>query len=65
MDRSGVALEGKNVNIYFLDNSDNQISRKSGLCLKDLPTKIIIENTRGYVEVIPYYRIIRVVEREG
>lgn len=64
-DRRGVELEGKKVNIYFMDQSDKQISKKTGIVLKDSPTKIIIQNLRGFTEIIPYYRIVRVVESGG
>jgi len=60
--RQGVDLKGKIVNIYFLDHSDNKVSKKTGKCLKDTSHKITIENSRGYAEIIPYCRIIRVIE---
>jgi len=65
LDRNGVSLEKKKIAIYFDDFSENQIAKKTGICLKDTSTKIFIENTKGNVEVIPYCKIIRIVEIGG
>jgi len=59
-------LEGKKVKIYFDDKSSSQkIGFKIGLCVLDNNYKIAIKNNQGYLEVIPYYQIIRVIETGG
>ncbi len=66
MVRDGVDLEGKRVSIYYDDRSShNEVAKKTGICLKDTPSKIFIENMKGYLEIIPYYKIVRIVEAEG
>jgi len=62
MSGRGVELEGKNVHIYFLDFSGDTIGKKTGYCVKDSENKILIQNTRGFLECIPYCRVVRVVE---
>lgn len=61
-----ISLDGKRVWIYFDDHSgQDQVSKKEGLVLQDSERRIIIRNQSGYTEVIPYYRIIRVIEIPG
>ena len=55
-------LTNKRVTIQFDDKSGNNISRKDGLCLDDNNYAITIRNTAGFIEKIPYYRIIRIIE---
>lgn len=58
-----IELSGKKVWIYFDDHSGNhRVAKKEGLVLQDSERRIIIRNTAGYTEVIPYFRIIRVIE---
>ena len=55
-------LIGKDVAIYYDDKFKyNHISKKDGNCLADNDRVITIRNTSGYIEKIPYYRIIRVL----
>lgn len=62
MDRCGMSLEKKQVAIYFDDFSDNQVAKKTGYCVKDTDSKVFIKNSKGFIEVIPYCKIIRIVE---
>jgi len=59
-------LKGKKVAIYYDDKSyGNNIAKKDGFCLDDNDRVIVIRNTAGFIEKIPYYRIIRVIEIPG
>ena len=61
-----IELIGKMVWIYYDDHSGkDSVGRKEGLVLQDSERRIIIQNTSGYTEIIPYYRIIRVIEIPG
>ena len=61
-----IDLCGKRVWIYFDDHSGyDKVAKKEGLVLQDNDRRIIIQNTSGYTEVIPYYRIVRVIEIPG
>lgn len=62
MEGQGEVWQGTKVNIYFLDFSDNKVSKKTGIVIKDTPHKIFIRNSRGYMEIIPYSKIVRVIE---
>ena len=59
-------LKGKRVAIYYDDKANYQkIAKKDGFCLDDNDRVIVIRNTSGFIEKIPYYRIIRVIELPG
>lgn len=59
-------LTGKKVSIYYDDKSNyNTVAKKDGLCIEDTNYKIVIKNTSGFTEIIPYSRIIRIIEVPG
>jgi len=59
-------LKNKDVSIYYDDSSNyNKVARKDGHCLDDTDHKITIRNQSNFIEVIPYSRIIRVIEKVG
>lgn len=61
-----IELIGKQVAIYFDDKTSNyHIAKKDGLCLDDNDRTITIRNQAGYIEKIPYYRIVRVIQIPG
>ena len=56
-------LKGKRVSIYYDDKSAyNKISKKDGILIEDDSRVITIQNKAGYIERIPYYVIVRVIE---
>ena len=59
-------LTNKQVAIYYDDKCNyGHIAKKDGFCLYDSDRVIVIRNTSGFIEKIPYYRIIRVIEIPG
>ena len=59
-------LKNKRVAIYYDDKANyGKIAKKDGFCLYDDSRVIVIRNTSGFIEKIPYYRIVRVLEIPG
>lgn len=59
MDRNKL-LEGKEVSVYFDDGS--AITRKDGIVIEITETTLIFQE-HGQIQIIPFSRIIRVVEK--
>ena len=58
----GQALIDKEIVIYFNDGSN--ITRKDGTCIELLKNAIIFKDPiTGYHQLIPFYKIIRVIEK--
>lgn len=60
MDRNEL-LKGKEVCIYFDDGSN--ITRKDGVVIELSENAIVFKVESGQVQIIPFSRIIRVVEK--
>ena len=59
-------LKDKRVSIYYDDKAQyNKVAKKDGFCLEDNDRVIVVRNNSGFIEKIPYYRIIRVIEIPG
>jgi len=56
-------LTNKQVSVYFDDKSSSGVTRKDGEFLQIENNAIYIKNTGGTVEIIPLYRVIRIVEK--
>ncbi len=57
------ALIGKQVSIYFDDG--DRVTRKDGQCTEILTNAIIIQDVKGWYQLIPFNRVIRVIEQGG
>ena len=56
-------LINKRVAIYYDDKANyGHIAKKDGLCVDDDNWCITIRNASGFLEKIPYRRIIRIIE---
>jgi ribosomal protein L14 len=60
MDRNGL-LKGKDVAVYFDDGSN--ITRKDGRVVEISDNAVVFEVESGQVQIIPFSRIIRIVEK--
>jgi len=61
-----IDLVGKKVWIYYDDHSGyDQVAKKEGIVLDDTGKVLIFKNANGYIEAIPWYRIIRCIEIPG
>ncbi len=56
-------LTTKEITIYYDDKSNSTVGRKDGTFLELTNNSIVLRNTNGAVEIIPLYRVIRIVEK--
>ena len=54
-------LKGKEVSVYFDDGSN--ITRKDGRVIEISDNSIVFKVESGQIQVIPFSRIIRIVEK--
>ena len=61
---NGEVLVNKEVIVYF--NDGNSITRKDGICIEILKNAIIFKDKQmGIHQLVPFYKIIRVLEKPG
>ena len=56
-------LKDKRITIYFDDESESGVVRKDGIGISLSNNSIIFKDNSGLIQLIPLYRVIRIIEK--